>query len=130
MQTDLLRVIADTMAYPTSNDYHFSGEPWLVISPEHAEVLKRGGHSKDDVRRELWERSKLSAGRFAAKDFARAQHTRGGELPGFSPQTMVPISLVPADIGIVVAGGPGTHSVYVPSFGQTWAISRRIETIA
>jgi hypothetical protein len=42
----------------------------------------------------------------------------------------VPISLVPADIGIVVAGGPGTHSIYVPSFGQTWAISRRIMTDA
>ena len=30
------------------------------------------------------------------------------------------------DIAIIVAGGPGTHSVYVPTFGQTRAVSRRI----
>jgi hypothetical protein len=127
---DLLRVIADSMAHPTSNDYHFAGEPWLVISPEHADVLHRGGLRKDDVKRELWELSKMSASRFAAKDYARALHTRGGELPGFNPQTAVPVSRTPADMGIVVAGGPGTHSVYVPTFGQTRAISCRIVTDA
>ena len=124
--TDLLRVIADSMTFPTSNDYHFAGEPWLVISPEHAQVLKRGGLSKKDVRKQLWEQSKMSARRFAAKDYDRARHTRGGELGEFSHDTAVPISRTPDDVGIVVAGGPGTHSVYVPSFGQTRAVSRRV----
>ena len=124
--TELLRVIADSMAFPTSNDYHFAGEPWVVISPEHAEVLKRGGLSKRDVRKQLWEQSKMSARRFAAKDYDRARHTRGGELGEFSPDTEVPISRSPDDVGIIVAGGPGTHSVYVPTFGQTRAVSRRV----
>ena len=123
---DLLRVIADSMTFPTSNDYHFSGEPWLVISPEHAAVLYRGGLSKSDVKRKLWEQSKMAARRFAAKDFERARHTRSGELGGFAPDTAVPISRSPDDMGIVVAGGPGTHSVYVPTFGQTRAVSRRV----
>jgi hypothetical protein len=123
---DLLRVIADSMIFPTSNDYHFAGEPWVVISPEHAAVLNRGGLSKSDVKKQLWEQSKMPASRFAAKDYDRARHTRSGELGGFAPDTAVPISRSPDDMGIVVAGGPGTHSVYVPTFGQTRAVSRRI----
>jgi hypothetical protein len=123
---DLLRAIADSMTFPTSNDYHFAGEPWVIISPEHAEVLNRGGLSKKGVKQQLWEQSKMLASRFAAKDYDRARHTRSAELGGFAPDTQVPISRSPDDVGIIVAGGPGTHSVYVPTFGQTRAVSRRI----
>jgi hypothetical protein len=125
---DLLRIVADSMTFPTSNDYHFAGEPWLVLSPEHAEVLHRGGLTKNDVRERLWELSRMRAARFAAKDYARAAHTRGGELGEFTPDTLVPVSLKPADIGIAVAGGPGTHSVYVPTFGQTRAVTRAVSS--
>ena len=68
----------------------------------------------------------MPASRFAARDYDRARHTRSGELGGFAPDTAVPISRSPDDMGIVVAGGPGTHSVYVPTFGQTRAVSRRV----
>jgi len=123
---DLLRVIATSMTYPTSNDFHFAGEPWLILSPEHAEVLARGGYDKAKLKEEIWALSKMPAARFARKDYDRAEHTRSTELGGFSPETLVPISPSPRDIGIIVAGGPGTHSVYVPTFGQTRAVSRRI----
>ena len=124
---DLLRAIALSLVYPTSNDYHFAGAPWVILSPEHAEVLQRGGLSKDDVKRGIWEQSKMEAGRFARKDFDRAKHTREKELGEFSADTRVPIAPVPEDIGIIVAGGPGTHSVYVPTFGQTRAVSRKVK---
>ena len=124
---DLLRALADSLAFPTSNDYHFDGEPWIVLSPEHAEVCQRAGLSKADVKAELWAQSKMSASRFAAKDYQRADHTRGAELGAFTPETLVPISRRPDDIGIVVAGGPGTHSVYVPTFGQTRAVTRPVK---
>ncbi|MBI4194246.1 MAG: hypothetical protein HY526_04115 [Betaproteobacteria bacterium] len=123
---DLLRAIADTMAYPLSNDYYFGGEPWIIVSPEHAEVLKRGGLNKSDVKRRLWEQSRLAAGRFAAGDRARVQHIRCAELGAISSDTMVPASPGAGDVGIVVAGGPGTHSVYVPTFGVTRAVTRAV----
>jgi hypothetical protein len=123
---DLVKVLADSIVYPTSNDYHFGGQPWLVISPEHADVLARAGLSKSDVKRALWERSKMAAGRFAAKDYVRAQHTRGPDLGEIGPDTPIPISPTANEIGLIVAGGPGTHSVYVPTFGQTRAVTRRI----
>ena len=58
---ELARVMADTMAHPPSNEYVHGGEPWLIVSPEHAEIFRRGGMSKADVKRELWERSKMPA---------------------------------------------------------------------
>ena len=122
----LLRALAHCLPFPASNDYHFAGEPWLVLSPEHAAVLDRGGLGKAEVKRRLWEFSKMPASRFAPKDYARAKHTRGSELGDFSPDTAVPITRRAEDIGVIVAGGPGTHSVYIPSFGQTRAVSRRI----
>ena len=42
------------------------------------------------------------------------------------PDTLLPISPRPEDIGIIVAGGPGTHSVYVPCFGNSRAVTREV----
>jgi hypothetical protein len=121
---DLLRVMADTMAYPLSNDYYFGGEPWIILSPEHAEILKRDGFGKSEVKRRLWEQSRLAASRFAARDNARVRHIRRSELGEIASSTLVPVAPHPDGIGIVVAGGPGTHSVYIPTFGVTRAVTR------
>ena len=124
---DLLKAIADSLRFPTSNDYHFGGEPWLV----HV-ARARGNHEArgpEQVRCEtpVVGRSKMIAKRFASKDYVRAQHTRRPELGEIGPETLLPISIDANDIGIVVAGGPGTHSVYVPTFGQTRAVTRAID---
>jgi hypothetical protein len=66
---------------------------------------------------------------FAVKDYVRAQHTRRPELGEIGPETLLPISVEAEEIGIIVAGGPGTHSVYVPTFGQTRAVTRLIDAI-
>ena len=124
---DVLRVIADTMAHAPSNDYWAGGEPWIMLSPEHADILQREGLSKADVQRALWEQSKMPARRMAARDFARTQQARRDELGEIGPDTLLPISRRPEDIGIVVAGGPGTHSVYLPSFGDTHSVTRAIQ---
>jgi hypothetical protein len=115
------------MAHPTSNDYWFGGEPWIVLAPEHADVLKSAGLSKSDVKRRLWEESKMAFSRFAAKDRERLQHTRRAELGEIGPETLIPISPAPEGIGLIVAGGPGTHSVYIPAFGNTRSVTREIE---
>ncbi len=116
---DLLRVIGDTMAFPCSSDYVHGGAPWLMLSPEHAHLLKREGLSKLDVKRRLWETSKLSAQRLAAKDFGRVQSGRRDDLGELTPETMLPITTKPEDINLLVAGGDGTHSVYLPVSGNS-----------
>ena len=70
----------------------------------------------------------MSASRLASEDYERVEHLGGSELGAFTPATLVPISRRPDDIGIIVAGGPGTHSVYIPTFGQTRAVTRPVGT--
>jgi hypothetical protein len=124
---ELLRVIAETMQHPPSNEYSHGGEPWLILSPEHAEILGSAGLSKAETKRRLWDQSRLPAGRMTGKDLLRVASSRSTELGEIRPDTLLPISPRPEDIWIVVAGGPGTHSVYVPCFGNSRAVTREVE---
>jgi hypothetical protein len=123
---DLLRVIADTMQHAPSNEYCYGSEPWLILSPEHAQVLKAAGLAKSEVKRRLWELTRMPAGRMAEKDLLRVKAARGAELGEIRADTLLTIAHRPEDIQLIVAGGPGTHSVYVPCFGNTRAVSRAI----
>ena len=123
---ELIEVIADTMAFPASNDYWIGGEPWLVLGPQHAAILAAGGLSKADVKRRLWEASKMSAGRLCAREVQRTQSARGAVLGTITAETLLTVSQKAEDIGIVVAGGPGTHTVYVASFGDARAVTREV----
>jgi hypothetical protein len=124
---ELARVFAETMIHPPSNEYVHGGEPWLIISPEHAEIFQRGGMSKAEVKRELWQQSQMPARQLAAKELERARDSRTEELGVLTPDTLLPISRRSDDIMLIVAGGAGTHSVYVPCFGNSRAITRPVE---
>jgi hypothetical protein len=123
---ELLRVISETMQHPPSNEYCYGSEPWLVLSPEHAEILRVGGLSKIEVKHQLWDLSRMPAGRMTERDLLRVKASRTGELGEIQPDTLLPIAHRPEDIRVIVAGGSGTHSVYVPCFGNTRAVTRRI----
>ncbi len=123
---ELARVIAETMIHPPSNEYVHGGEPWLILGSEHAEIFHREGWDKARVKRELWQRSKMAVKQLSLKEIDRARASRTPELGELTPDTMLPISPRPEDIQLIIAGGPGTHSVYVPCFGNSRAVTRRI----
>ena len=100
---DVLRVFADSMAYPAVIDYIYGGEPWLILSPEHADILKRAGYTKSEVKRRLWEQSKLSASRLADRDLGRAQNARRAELGEITRETL--------GQQVVVDNRPGASSI-------------------
>lgn len=123
---EILRVFSASMIHPPSNEYVHGGEPWLLISPEHADLITKAGYDKAGVQERLWELTKMPAGSMAQRDFERARTSRVIELGEVGPETLLPIAHRAADIRIVVAGGPGTHSVYVPCFGNARAVTRAI----
>lgn len=123
---ELARVIAETMIHPPSNEYVHGGEPWLILGSEHADIFKREGWDKARVKRELWQRSKMAVKQLSVKEIDRARASRTPELGELMPETLLPISPQPDDIQLIIAGGPGTHSVYVPCFGNSRAVTRRI----
>ena len=126
---DVLPMIADTMAFPASSDYVNGGSPWLMLGPEHASILAREGWSKLEVKRRLWEQSRLLASRVRGNDLERLQSGRRADLGEITPHTMVPISSRPENINIIVAGGTGTHSVYVPVSGGSRSVTREIVSV-
>ena len=99
-----------------------------MLSPEHAQVFKQGGFSKIEVKRRLWEQTKMRAGRMAVRDFEWAQNSRRAELGEITPDTLLPITTSPSTFGIIVAGGPGTHSLYIPGFGNSRSVTREVVT--
>ncbi|MBI3067814.1 MAG: hypothetical protein HY323_00255 [Betaproteobacteria bacterium] len=123
---EVLRVFAETLPRPSGNDYFLGGDPWIILCPEHAQVLKAGGLSKAEVKHRLWEASKMPARRMTAVDMQLTRVRRGTELGAISPDTLLPICPAPEQLGIVVCGGPGTHSLYVPSFGNTRSVTREV----
>jgi hypothetical protein len=62
----------------------------------------------------------------AAKDMERTIRTRKPELGVITAGTLLPISTAESRIGVICAGGPGTHSVYVPGFGNSQSVTRLV----
>jgi hypothetical protein len=125
---ELARVFAETMVHPPSNEYVHGGEPWIILGTEHAEIFRRDGMDKAAVKRSLWEKSKMPVRQLSVKEIERARASRTAELGTLADDTLLPISPRPEDIQLIVAGGPGTHSVYVPCFGNSRAVTCKIDT--
>lgn len=124
---EVLAMIADTMQYPASSDYMYGGAPFIVLSPQHANLFHREGWSKGEVKQRLWDASKIRAGRSKGSEFERMATGRRAELGEIGPNSMVPISEKADDISIVVAGGPGSHSMFVPVSAHTRSVTKEIE---
>jgi len=123
---EVLAMIADTMQYPASSDYVYGGAPFIVLSPQHANVFHAAGLTKADVKQRLWEASKMRAGRSRGSEFDRTVTARRAELGEITPETMVPVSEKPEHISIVVAGGAGSHSVFVPVSAHTRSVTKEV----
>ena len=123
---EVLAMIADTMQYPASSDYMYGGAPFIILSPQHANLFHLAGWSKAEVKRRLWEASKIRAGRSRGSEFERMATGRRAELGEIGLDSMVPISEKPEDISIIVAGGPGSHSVFVPVSAHTRSVTKEI----
>lgn len=115
----LLRTIAGTMATLGCNNLYTRGPMLVVLSPEHADVVAREGYDAPKVAASLAEMaladvSDVSAGNM--ERYTRISPHIFSELPADHKVTVVD---GPEDILVLVAGGPGKHSVVVPSFGET-----------
>jgi hypothetical protein len=123
----LVRALAGTAATTGSNNIYLGGEPLVVLGPEHARTIAGSGWSKADLRRALWERARVPFARFAAENLARFAAIDPARFAGRPPEAEATIARVAADIMVVVAGGPGKHSSFVPTFGDSRSVTVRVE---
>ena len=113
---DLLLTVADTINTTGYNNLGLCGELMVVFGPEHAGILAKGGLSKEDVRQELHKMLRFRFDRLGTRlrDWYRNHRPStdvGPEVEDF------PFFDDASQILIMVAGGPGLHSVVIPSVG-------------
>lgn len=125
---DLLRTIASMMANLGSNHPYLMSESLVVLSPEHARVCAEAGWRKADVRQFLFETARSRHADLRAGGLYGAQ-TEKYPWPRWldrrSDETRVPVARRPEDLVVIVAGGPGRHSLYVPGWG-TRSVTRAL----
>jgi hypothetical protein len=123
----VLRMVAGTVAITGQNNVYYAGEPLIAFGPEHAKTVAGGGYSKDDVRRYLLERASIPAGRFSQRVFERRIRAHYPDaFRNADATTPVPIAQRAEDIMLVVLGGAGKHSMYLPTFGDTRSVTRSL----
>ena len=117
----LLTTFAGGMSNPGSNTIYGKGPMFVIIGPEHAATLKRDGFTIESIREELWKRSRVHLSRVSKENLVTYETT------GHKPDgDWLTIGRDPKDIHITVAGGPGKHSAFIPSFGGTTVACTRI----
>jgi len=109
----ILATLEGAMSDMGANNAYLYGQPTIAFGPEHAAILAAADLSKDDIRRHVFERVRLP----------RALWERGGMagmFPDLFPDAdMLPIIKTAEDLLIVVVGGFGRHSCWLPTFGDT-----------
>ena len=121
----ILITAAFTMCGMGTNSSYLMSEAMLVLGPEHTEIIAAEGWSKDDVKRFIFETARHPRGRlkkggmWGMFDWPEEYNVDDDDL-------MLPILRKPEDLMVIVAGGSGRHSVFVPTFGITRSVTRPI----
>jgi hypothetical protein len=127
---DLLTTIASSMATLGSNHAYLMGESFVVLSPEHADVCANAGWKKSDVKQFLFERARLPQGLLKLGGIYGPETGKYDFWPRWvnrsHDDTLVPVARRAEDISIVVVGGAGRHSAYVPGWA-TRSVTRKIQ---
>lgn len=119
----VLHMIAETMSYPGSNNAQGGGEVLVVVSPQHAQLLAREGWGRRDVQERLFERARVPIERFSPEIAERVRGKRRRLFEG-GAAVSVPVTDGPESILIAVAGGPGSHTLFFPTYGETRAVTK------
>ncbi len=122
----LLFTIAETMTTPGANTIYRGGDHFVVLGPEHAALLANSGFRRADVQAYLYEHARVPVARIGAKKLEEASGwgSYAAELSSWNGR--IPIARAPGEIRILVAGGPGKHSSWIPTFGPTYSQTKRI----
>ncbi len=120
---DVLTNMAAGMAVWGTNNMTHGGELALALSPEHAAIVAGDGWSKDDARRYLFERARIDMHRVTTAETRELMRPRR---PKWVDMANFPVCDRPDEIILLVIGGPGIHGAFLPSFGNTKAITRKL----
>jgi hypothetical protein len=121
----LLTQIAGTLANLGHNNLYLRGQLLLVLGPEHAEVFARDGYDRRRIQEAVFAhpRARISMAGVSAGNLDRYRRTAPHVYADLPADGVVPMLDSPESLLVLVAGGPGKHSMLVPTFGTTEAVT-------
>jgi hypothetical protein len=123
----VLNSIAQTMATVGNNNLYVGGDHFVVFGPEHAQAVAQSGFSREDVQRYLYEHARVSVDRISAQKLEELTSWGGyaNQLEAWGGR--IPLARGAELLRVLVAGGAGKHSCWIPTFAVGYSQSRRIE---
>ncbi|MGZ8210516.1 MAG: hypothetical protein ACXWUH_08410 [Burkholderiales bacterium] len=123
----ILTMIAGTITITGSNNAYYRGQPCVAFGPEHAQTVAGGGMSKADVKQWLFDHATLPLNRFSKETIERRFRRKLADQYADAPlDAPVRMFARPEDLLVIVTGGAGKHSSYMPTFGNTRAVTRAL----
>jgi hypothetical protein len=117
----ILTTIAGSMtAQGCNNTLYQCGEPLVVIGPEHAATIASSGFSKQDVKHFLFEKARVPKSQFSLKH-------RVDRFAEFPDGAFIPVATREDAVMIIVAGGAGKHSMFMPTFADTLSVTKEVK---
>ena len=110
------------------NNIIFPTGPLFIISPEHAATMARDGINKKEIQNAVFERARIPLSRFAKRSVDGLHHRRERWFAEVGDPDHIGVADRPEDVHIVVAGGAGIHSLFVPTAFSYRPVTRRIAT--
>jgi hypothetical protein len=130
VQTDpdeIVHTFASSMATLGVNNLYSQGTPVLALGIEHAQHIASAGWSKRRLQEAIFERARQPWG--LVKNRGKSKGPRFPEFVDRNDDTsMVPIIREPSDLVVIVVGGAGGKSMFLPTAGgQSLAVSKLVE---
>ena len=122
----ILDALANAIPREGLKNLYSGGEPLLIFGPEQADVLGAAGLSKRDVKQAFFERTKVPLDLLNRDTIALLKGRRPQWFSDGEPAA-VPLADRIDDVQIVVSGGPGNHTVFVPTWGDTRCVTVKID---
>jgi hypothetical protein len=121
----ILDKVASAMTSLGMNNAPISqGEFFVVLGPEHAQSLASRGLTRRDVSSYLYEHARMPAATFR-RHFQELAWDWWMKIAADSD--LLPMTGHPDNIQVLVAGGPGKHTLLVPSWGMTRSVTVPVE---
>jgi hypothetical protein len=125
----VLETLVASMRYVGSPIYHqmHLGIPVIVaLCPEHAQEIARAGFDRRAVRAYIHEHARLPVHAIRDRGYYAPEAWRG-LVDASDPDALVPIVPSPDRIWLVVAGGDGRHSAWMPAWNVCRGATEVIE---
>jgi hypothetical protein len=108
------------------NNIIFPTGPLLIVSPEHAATLARDGIGKADIRQAVFERARIPLTRFGPRTVKGLRHRRARWFAEAGDPEHIGVADRAEDVNVIVAGGAGIHSLFVPTAFSFRPVTRPI----